>query len=450
MDRQQQPNRLERRIADGFFYALLAAAVLLAGWLSARDERYWDWTRTGRNTLSAESAQVVATLDAPLRITVFLDPGHPLAKRIEPLLARYRNAGARLEVRFLDPHLFPDQARAAEISLLGQTQLEYRNRRESLAELSETALTAAIARLARQHRPWVLFLEGHGERAWNGEAGTDIGRLGQVLQQRGYRLRALDLTAEQQIPPEADLVVLSTPAIALFPGETRHLTDYLSSGGNLLWLMDPGDLNGLEALADALGITPLPGVLVDANVQRLNIDDPRIVMIEDYPDHALTRGLTSPSLFPGSLAFLPVAAPDWTVETPLQTLENSWNETSPIRGEISRSDGRSELPGPLPLALALTRTVSEGRTQRLLLIGDGDFLSNAHLGNGANRTLGLRMMQWLTAPEGSEVPAATAAADRMLQLSRSAVLVLGGGSLVVLPVLFLAIGFTIRRQRMRD
>ena len=450
MDRQQRLDQLELRIADGLFYLLLAAAVLLAGWLGARQERYWDWTRSARNTLRAESAQLVATLDAPIRITVFLDRGHPLTKRIEPLLARYRNAGAKLEVSYLDPQLFPEQARAAEISLLGQMLLEYRNRRESVTELSESALTGAIARLARERRPWILFIEGHGERSLSGEAGTDLRRFGQTLQEQGYRLQPLDLARQEGIPAKTELLVVSATAIALFPGEAQRLTDYLATGGNLLWLMDPGDLNGLEPVADALGIAPLPGVLVDANVQRLAIDDPTVAMVEDYPNHALTRALTQPSLFPGSIAYVPIAGADWTLETPLQTLENSWNETGPVRGEISRNDDRGEQPGPLPLSLALSRMRSEGQMQRVLVVGDGDFLSNAHLGNGANLSLGLRMMQWLTAPEGSIMPTTAAPGDHRLQLGRNAILILGGGSLAVFPILFLTIGMIIRRRRMRD
>lgn len=449
MDRQRRLDRLERRIADGLFYLLLTAALVLAGWLSARDDRYWDWTRSARNTLSAESAEVIAGLDAPLRITVFLDRGHPLARSIEPLLARYRNAGARLDVSYLDPQLFPEQARSAKVSLLGQMLLEYRNRRDTVSELGEAALTGAIARLARTERPWVLFLEGHGERSLDGEAGTDLGRFGGFLQERGYRLRPLDLARDDQIPANTDLLVVAAPAIELFPGEAQRLVEYLEQGGNLLWLMDPGDLNGLEPLADALSITPLPGLVVDANVQRLAIDDPTVAMAEHYPDHPLTRGMTEPSLFPGSVAYLPVVGPDWTLETPLQTLENTWNETGPIRGEIARDDDRGEQPGPLPLALALTRDRGEDG-QRVLLVGDGDFLSNAHLGSGANRTLGLRMVQWLTAPERGGTAPASQVADRSLQLDRSRILILGGGSLILLPLFFLTAGLLIHLRRTRS
>jgi hypothetical protein len=449
MDSRHRLDRLERRLADGLYYTLLVAAVLLAGWLAARHDGVWDWTESQRNTLGAESARVVAGLDGALEVTVFSDRGHPLAKRIEPLLARYRSAGARLRVSFVDPQRFPEQARAAEVSLLGQMLLDYRGRRETVREASEAALTAAIARLAREDRPWVVFLEGHGERSPEGESASDLGRFGRLLRERGYRLQALDLARQGQLPANTDLLVLSAPAIALFPGEAQRLKDYVAGGGNLLWLMDPGDLQGLEPLADALGITPLPGRIVDANVSRLNIDDPTVALVERYPEHPLTRGLGQPALFPGSMAFLPVAEAGWQLETPLQTLENSWNETGPVRGEVSRNEDRGEQPGPLPVALALTAEREDGAGQRVLVIGDGDFLSNAHLGTGANRELGLRAIQWLTDPAGADGVQAPVLEDLDLTLDRKAILSLGGGSLIGLPTLFLLAGLLIRRRRAR-
>lgn len=441
---------LERRLADGLFYLLLAAAVILTGWLGARHDRFWDWTGSGRNTLSSESMEVVSALNAPLRITVFVDRSHPLARRSEQLLARYRAALRSLTVNYLDPQLFPEQARAADISLLGQMLVEYRSRRETVSELSEQALTTAIARLSRTRSPWVAALEGHGERRIDGQAAQDLGRLTALLRPRGFRIQPLDLATAAAIPDNTDLLLLSTPAIPLFPGEAETVVRYLERGGNLLWLMDPDDLGGLEPVAEHLGITRLPGVLVDANVRELSIDDPTVAMAAGFPDHPLTRGLDVPALFPGSGAFVELAAPGWQVAAPLATLENSWNETGAVRGEVSRDGTGGELPGPLPLALVLTRrSPSGGGEQRVVVTGDGDFLSNAHLEQYGNRALGLRMFQWLTAPAGADAVPSRTYGDREVALSRTQTMIVGGIPLVAMPLLFLGAGFTIRRHRRR-
>ncbi|MEZ5574325.1 MAG: hypothetical protein R3F44_01270 [Candidatus Competibacteraceae bacterium] len=43
-------------------------------------------------------------------------------------------------------------------------------------------------------------------------------------------------------------------------------------GGHLLWLLEPGDPSGLQELATLLGITVLPGVVVDADTPLLGIN----------------------------------------------------------------------------------------------------------------------------------------------------------------------------------
>jgi hypothetical protein len=76
-------------------------------------------------------------------------------------------------------------------------------------------------------------------------------------------------------------------------------------------------------------------------------------------------------------------------------------------------------------------------------------LSNAHLDNGGNQSLGLRMVQWLTAPEGAPPPPAPALADRELELTRRQILTIGAGALAVLPALFLSTGLIIGWRRRR-
>lgn len=450
MTARGQRELLERRLVDGLFYLLLAAALVLTGWLGARHDRYWDWTDSGRNTLTEESAAVLAELSAPLRITVFLDRSHPLAKGIEQLLARYRRSAAELEVTYLDPQLYPEQARQAEVSLLGQLLLEYRGRRETVSDLDEGSLTAAIARLGRDREPWIAVLEGHGERRIDGEAAPDLGRFAEVLRDRGFRLQPLDLTTSAAVPDNTQLLLLCAPAIGLFPGEAERLVDFLERGGNLLWLMEPGSPGGLESVAAFLGIEPLPGLMVDANVGELNIQDPTVAMVADFPDHPLTQGLSGHALFPGTLAFRDRAAVGWTAATPIETQKNSWNETGPIRGDVMREEFLGELPGPLPLALALSRPAPRHPgEQRVLVLGDGDFLSNAHLDNAGNRALALRLLQWLTVPEGAALVPTRTLADRELGLTRTQILVVGGGSLAVLPALLLLTGLVIRWHRRR-
>ena len=88
--------------------------------------------------------------------------------------------------------------------------------------------------------------------------------------------------------------------------------------------------------------------------------------------------------------------------------------------------------GPFSLATAFTRKHGE-REQRVVVVGDGDFLSNSYVGNGGNLNLGLNLVNWLAADEGLvNIPPRTAP-DTELKLSRDDSLLIGFGFLFVLP-----------------
>lgn len=442
--------QVERPLADGLFALLLVATAIALGWLAARHDGYWDWTAARSNTLTPETLAILKHVEAPLRATVFIDDQDPLGKSIDQMLARYRQSLPGMEVRFVDPQLFPEQARGANVSLAGQILLEYRGRRETLSDIGERGVSGAIARLVSERAPWLAVLEGHGERRIEGEASGDLGRFGQELKDRGFLMRNLDLATVADVPVNTHLLLVSTPAIPLFPGEAERLGQYVDHGGNLLWLLDPGPLNGLEVLADQLGIGILPGTVVDAKAAELKADTPAVAVIAEYPDDSLASGLAAPAVLPGAVAFDSRTAPGWTLAGFLSSGKDSWNETGRVQGQVSRDEVIGELAGPLPVVLALTRPLGEdGRVQRVLVVGDGDFLSNAQLGAFGNRALGLKLLRWLSGEDGLLPLPPTPQAAEALTLTPNRRLLLGVGTLGLLPAFFLIAGLTVRWARSR-
>ncbi len=462
--------RLNRPIADLTFALLLTTLTLLAGWLLARHDRSWDWTLSGRNSLSDESLGVLAALDAPIDIRVFAAADGDLMPAIDQVLQPYRRATDQVHIEYIDPQLFPKLARAADVRLQGQLVLEYRDRRVALEALNEPALTNAIARLQLEDSPRIAVLEGHGERALDGGAAGDLRRFAQLLIQRGFRMQPLDLTRVAQVPDNLDLLIVSTPAIALFPGEGQSLVDYLERGGNLLWLLDPpGDqgLLGLGPLRDALDLRLLPGQVVDAAAGDLRLDAPTFAVVEDWPRHPLTADLQSAAVFPGAVALTLPETALWWQALALKTGALSWNETGPVRGEIGRDPEAGEQQGPLNVALLLTRAVDRlagdeqtdqkaakqprerAQMQRIAVVGDGDFLANAHLEQGANKAFGLQLLRWLTHRDDL-ISVPPPPNDRVaLALSPQRILVLSAGGLVLMPALLLLVGLGIYWTRTR-
>ncbi len=446
--------RMQLRLQGGIFIALLLLVVGLLAWLSTRYVVEADWTAAGRHTLSEASSQVLDELQGPLRITSFsraeLSP--ELRQRSRELVARYQRHRGDIELIFVDPDQRPQQVREWGVQAEGELVLEYMGQRENLRTLGEQALTNAIMRLLRDDERKVYFITGHGERRFDRQANHDLSQWAEQLQQRGFDFQQLNLSSTPEIPADASALVLASPQLPLHPGEVALLVDYLEGGGNLLWLSEPERPEGLAPLKEALDLHFVPGTLIDPTGQRLGIDNPAIVLVPEYPAHPVSQGLEALTLFPIAHAIQQYSDSAWQSFPLLNTLPNSWAETGPLDGEV-RFDDTEDTPGPLTIGLLLERSI-EGTDgiqaqQRVAVLGDGDFLSNSFLGNGANQELGDRLLNWLSHDDRFIAIAPRTAPDTRLDLERNHIMLIGFGFLVALPLLLLASGLTIWWRRRR-
>ena len=111
----------------------------------------------------------------------------------------------------------------------------------------------------------------------------------------------------------------------------------------------------------------------------------------------------------------------------------------------------AERSGPLTVGVALVRPRPDAALsqQRIVVIGDGDFLSNTYLGNGANLELGLNMFNWLTVDEVPILIPPRIAPDPNLTLSAGALALIAAVFLIGLPVTLIASGWLIWFRRRR-
>jgi len=439
--------RLLSNLNNLLFYILLALIVGLTGWLSNRHVQVWDLSAGGRNSLSQTSQELLSRLEEPLHITSFAPESPQLRGSIKEIIDRYRLYRPDIRFDFVNPDLQPELVRQLGIKAMGELRLEYQDRAENLKTISEEALSNTIQHLMQGGERWIGVVEGHGERGIGGRANFDLGGFGDDLKRKGYKLQNVNLSTVTDIPNNLSLLLIASPQVNYLEQEVNKIISYIESGGNLLWLLEPGPSRALDKLKKQLGLKILPGVIVDSNAASYKLKDPTMALVTNYPKHPATANFNLVTLFPYSAAIMAVGETGWESTPLLSTLAGSWNETTtPIKGEISRNQDQGEVAGPLNIGIAFTRTHKKTK-QIVMVVGDGDFISNTYLGNGGNLDLGFNLIRWLSSDfKLLDIPARTAP-DLRLELSNTASTIIGLGFLLLLPLLFLSAGTIVWWRR---
>ena len=444
--------RLNLKIQNSIFYILLIIVVTLLAQFSLKTNIYTDWTANSRHSLSTTSTDFLKQLQQNITVQVFVSPTYQHHAALESLITRYQRHSDFLTINYINPDFSPELVRSLNIQQQGEIVVSSGDKQQHVFDLSEQSLTNALITVSRIQEQWLLFIEGHGERSPFNKANFNLATWGEQLKQKGFKLQGLNLVEHSQIPNNTSTVVIASPDRAWLEGEVDIIKRYIDDGGNVLWLSEP-DNQHLSSLAEHLGIEFVTGTIIDPNTELLGINDPQFALVTEYANHPIGMATTGVTLFPQATAIDITDDTDWQTLPLLITAENTWSETGPIDENLDLPpifDLGNDTAGPLNLGYLLTKTSNEtDNEQRLAIIGDGDFLSNTYIGNGANLEIGLALMNWLAGDDDLiNIPVKTTL-DNQLELSRTQSLFIGLGFLIAIPLLLLIIGFVLWRYRRR-
>lgn len=431
---------------------LLGIAILgMVGFLGTRYHHRFDWSETGVHTLSDQSKKVLENLEGEVEVTALVSSLDQAPVR--ELLDRYVYESDRFHVDYADPNERPgllDQLgiSAEELQEGGVLNVAIGGESVRVDAIDEQQVTGAMVKLTRTGEKVVYFVQGHGEGAIEGEAGAEragFARASEALRNENYRVESLLLASAQEVPDDADVVIVAGPQGSFFEGELETLGRYLARGGAVLALVDPRSDGNLTASLAAWGVALGEDIVIDRALALFGRAVTPMAGVYD-PEHDITRGMRDPRNDPVMFHEVRSArASSEAFSEIVSTGDASWAER-----DLARLDGEGEaaldpedLAGPVPVMVAGTPSLAdaeEGAEPRLVVVGDSNFASNEFLDAGRNRDLFLNAANWLMGDVEAISIRPNAARPSRFQLTAEQFHTIRSASLFILPEAIAVLG----------
>lgn len=460
--RQALTGRQARYGSNAVVMSLAFIGILgVVNYLIYQNPKRWDLTENQQFTLAPETLDTLESLPQPVQATAFFTQRTP-SDTAEGLLDQYEfKSDGNFDYEFVNPEADPVAAQQAGITRDGTVVLRLGERQETVTIVSERELTAALIRLLNPESPAVYFLIGHGE--YNPEELNEraYSQAKLALEGKNYTVQTLNLLAANQIPEDAEVIVIAGPQQPVSEGEVEQLKDYVANGGALIVMEEPlpvtefGDRPDplAEYLSSDWGIQLGQDMVVD-----LTSSQPFIAVANQYGSHPITEKMpTLDAFFPTvrSVVSGETQGDNRLVELVL-TANQSWAETDldaltnvdpGSQGPQINPDEGVDLIGPVSLAVAGESTTSSAR---VVVFGDADFANDTFYSQYGNGDLFVNAVDWATEQEDLINLTPKESTNRLLippqPVAMNLILL---GTIFVIPgiVLISGIGVWIQRRR---
>lgn len=331
---------------------------------------------------------------------------------LENLLAKYDSLSSHISVVKKNPDVFPtfaEQYTSEDVpnnSLIVESGDRYRYISYSdiyEAEFDtysysyvasgfdgEGAITSAIDYVVTEDLPQLYVLEGHGE--------SDLPTtFADSIEKENMEVNTLSLLTVDEIPDEADAIVIYAPQSDLSEEEASMLSEYAENGGKLLVISGPVDgteLTNLNSLLADYGVEVNDGIVIEGDRNYYAFGYPYILM-PDMASSDVTDSLISENYYP----ILPLASGltvgTSTKGTVTELLTTSSDAFSKVAGYDLDTYEYEE--GNIEGAFTLAVSIDTEGSGKIIWFSASDFLNDMYnaYSSGANVDLAMNALSSL-------------------------------------------------------
>jgi len=461
--------RVRQAVGAGLALAFALAGVGFLNWSVnyediRKDLSYGAPTRPTPATLS-----LVQASSRPVEIYLFFAKGGPVLAEIADYFEALQEQGAQVHV--LDQALDIELARSLGVARNGTVALRSGERRENwyLGEERDEArrhvkdleegMRTRLSKVTRELKT-IYMTYGHGERM-EGRAGqndrpaaSQFHQLAKALNAKIKRLGVAEGFGEQ-VPADAEMVVIHGPTAPFQPAEVEQLQAYLRRGGALLLLLDPGMAHGLEPVLKTLGMSA-PGKTLANDREFLRQTQTRadhgFLFSRSFVNHRAVRSLGE-SVRNAALLVRDAGQLLRDAQGNPEARVTFLARTRPFTFEDANGnwtfDEASEKRGLFELVAAVEVPAAEAREARAIVASDSDILADGMVSNEANAAFGLDASLWLLRDDATSGNVA-GADDVPIRHTRDQDTLWFYASTFAVPLLTLGLGLASLRRRRRQ
>lgn len=330
---------------------------------------------------------------------------------IENLLGKYESLSDHIEVVKKNPDVFPtfteqytseDVANNSLIVVSGERSryVSYEDIYQQDYDMNtysyttsfdgEGAITSAIDYVITEELPQLYVLEGHGESKLPST-------FSDYIDKANIGINELSLLNVDEIPEDADAIVIYNPESDLSEKEVEMLNEYTKNGGKLLVMSGPVEdkkLTNLNSILKEYNITVTEGIVIEGNRNNYAFGYPNILMPEmnssDITD-SLIEAKYNP-LLPLSQGLKIGETEAATVTELLTTSDDAFSKVDGFKIDTYEKE-KGDIDGPFTLAVSIEIEESG----QIVWFSTADFLEEQYnaYSSGANVDLAMNALSSL-------------------------------------------------------
>ena len=426
---------------------LIGCVLSLVQYLVYKNSVYIDLTKSGQNTLSEQTKEILRSIDGPIEFLYF--EKRQEWPRMIPLLELFRAHKNDISVKAIDIETEILLLKKYSVESTGVLVVNYKNSSKKAAITNELSITNLLLKLLRNREIKIYLTQGHNELNIEDESREGISILAQLIRNSTYQLHSIDLSQET-LPIDAYAIAILGPKKSFLPKEMKEISSFMEKGGKLLVAVDPsfkGDPHrNLINYLKSYGLVINRDIIVDMLSQSFNADA-TVPFISHYAlEHAVTKNFKGRTIFPLTSSIETIDNIK-DVEAIKLAFPTHFPPSSAAKDLGAIEKGQAKFDNKDSKGPQAVLAVSTKGQSRVAVFGNSSFIINGYENISSNFNLFLNTLSWLVDDEPITSLNRPQLRNQVIVMSEQQVQLIFYFSVLFFPLILFSIAVFVYKRR---